>query len=131
VWGIGSRSRRSGRQRGYDVANNKIEEAMKKMREKDKFKKKADRVQRIAQQVVELLAQETAKDPSIAVSALLMTLYSMFSIADAIRTSERFSKEATDNQMFNFEREISRAISAEVEQLVLMPEIADKKTTIH
>tara|TARA_R110002020_G_scaffold467965_2_gene691895 strand:- start:11 stop:373 length:363 start_codon:yes stop_codon:yes gene_type:complete len=120
---------------------------MDTIRRKQLLEKTAGKVQDISQQIIALLAEETGKDPSVAMTALLLTLNGMFCIAktssseraslynaleDSIKQSQRFSETDPDSeQMFDMETELSKAITESVEQVVLIDLGDGKKTTIH
>lgn len=129
------------------MASKKIDKAMDTIRRKQLLEKTAGKVQDISQQIIALLAEETGKDPSVAMTALLLTLNGMFCIAktssseraslynaleDSIKQSQRFSETDPDSeQMFDMETELSKAITESVEQVVLIDLGDGKKTTIH
>ena len=129
------------------MASKKIDKAMDTIRGKQLLEKTASKVQDISQQIIALLSVETGKDPSVAMTALLLTLNGMFCIAktspserallynaleDAIKESQRFSETNPDSeQVFDLETELSKAIAESVDQVLLMDPGNGKKTTIH
>jgi hypothetical protein len=129
------------------VASKKIDKAMDAIRRKQLLGKTASKVQDISQQIIALLAVETGQNPSVAMTALLLTLNGMFCIAktssseraslynaleDAIKESQRFSEgDPSSEQVFDLETELSKAIAESVDQVLLMDPGNSKKTTIH
>ena len=134
------------------MVRNKIEKAMETIRSQQKLKEKAAKIHHISQLIIQLLAEESEKEPNIAMSALLSAVSGMFGIAkmeksernllykaieESVQQVERFTEvnggvEGIDGETWaDFERELSKVMSEEIDRIILLPDPVDKETTIH